>query len=111
MAEAMWKATPVIGGNVGGIRYQIEDGVSGFLVSSIEETAKQIVKLVNNKELRDEMGRKARESVRKNFLLTRVTSNSTSISLTRCKPLVTERLREMDVKDLPNVSPPIRAAV
>jgi trehalose synthase len=71
VAEAMWKATPVIGGNVGGIRYQIEDGVNGFLVSSIEETAKQIVKLVNDKELRDEMGRKARETVRKNFLLTR----------------------------------------
>src|SRR4030065_1092509 len=39
VAEAMWKGTPVIGGNVGGIRYQIEDGVNGFLVSSIEEGA------------------------------------------------------------------------
>src|SRR5262249_56646165 len=29
VAEAMWKGTPVIGGNVGGIRYQIEDGVNG----------------------------------------------------------------------------------
>lgn len=71
VAEAMWKGTPVIGGNVGGIRYQIEDGVNGFLVSSIEETAKRIVELVNDKELRDEMGRKARETVRKNFLMTR----------------------------------------
>jgi trehalose synthase len=71
VAEAMWKGTPVIGGNVGGIRYQIEDGVNGFLVSSIDETAKQIVELINNKELRDEMGRKAHEAVRKNFLLTR----------------------------------------
>ncbi len=71
VAEAMWKGTPVIGGNVGGIRYQIEDGVNGFLVSSVEETAKRIVELVNDKELRDQMGRKARETVRKNFLLTR----------------------------------------
>jgi trehalose synthase len=71
VAEAMWKGTPVIGGNVGGIRYQIEDGVNGFLVSSVEETAKRIVKLINDKGLRDEMGRKARETVRKNFLLTR----------------------------------------
>jgi trehalose synthase len=39
VAEAMWKGTPVIGGNVGGIRYQIEDGINGFLVSTIEETA------------------------------------------------------------------------
>jgi trehalose synthase len=71
VAEAMWKGTPVIGGNVGGIRYQIEDGVNGFLVSSIDETAKRIVELVNDKGLRNEMGRKARETVRKNFLLTR----------------------------------------
>ena len=71
VAEAMWKGTPVIGGNVGGIRFQIEDGVNGFLVSSIEETAQRIVKLINDKELRREMGNKAREAVRKNFLLAR----------------------------------------
>src|SRR4029450_7523563 len=71
VAEAMWKGTPVIGGNVGGIHYQIEDGVNGFLVSSIEDTAKRIVELVNDKELRDEIGCQARETVRKNFLLTR----------------------------------------
>src|SRR5438874_5576720 len=71
VAEAMWKSTPVIGGNVGGIRYQIDDGVNGFLVSSIEETAERVVELINDKELRNEMGSKARETVRKNFLLTR----------------------------------------
>jgi len=71
VAEAMWKGTPVIGGNVGGIRYQIKDGVNGFLVSSVEETAKRIVELINDMELRNEMGLKAREIVRKNFLLTR----------------------------------------
>jgi trehalose synthase len=71
VAEAMWKATPVIGGNVGGIRYQIDDGVTGFLVSSVEEAAERIVQLVNDKKLRDEMGRKARETVRQKFLLSR----------------------------------------
>jgi trehalose synthase len=71
VAEAMWKGTPVIGGNVGGIRYQIQDGVNGFLVSSIEETAKRMVELINDKELRYEIGSKARGTVRKNFLLTR----------------------------------------
>jgi trehalose synthase len=43
VAEAMWKGTPVIGGNVGGIRYQIEDRVNGFLVSSVDETAERMV--------------------------------------------------------------------
>ena len=71
VAEAMWKGTPVIGGDVGGIRYQIEDGVNGFLVSSIEETAQRIVQLIKDRELREQMGRKAKETVRQRFLLTR----------------------------------------
>jgi trehalose synthase len=71
VAEAMWKETPVIGGNVGGIRYQIEDGVSGFLVSSPEDAAQRIVQLIEDRELRGEMGRQAKESVRQRFLLTR----------------------------------------
>jgi trehalose synthase len=45
--------------------------VNGFLVSSVEEAAERIVALVKDKELRYEMGHKAREAVRKNFLLTR----------------------------------------
>ena len=71
VAEAMWKGTPVIGGNAGGIRYQIEDGINGFLVSSTEEAAHRIVQLIQDRELRKEMGRKAKESVRQRFLLTR----------------------------------------
>ncbi|CAM3520023.1 hypothetical protein COSO111634_18200 [Corallococcus soli] len=31
----MWKGTPVIGGNVGGIRHQIQDGHNGFLVDTV----------------------------------------------------------------------------
>ncbi len=71
VAEAMWKGTPVIGGNVGGIRCQIRDGENGFLVSSVKEAAKRIVTLLNDEKLRNRMGKKAKESVRKNFLLTR----------------------------------------
>ena len=71
VAEAMWKGTPVIGGNVGGIRYQIDDGVNGFLVSSVEETAQRIVQLIQDRELRERLGQKARETVRERFLLTR----------------------------------------
>ena len=71
VSEAMWKGTPVIGGNVGGIRFQIEDGVSGFLVDTIEEAADRIVRLLKDGELRDHMGKQARETVREQFLLTR----------------------------------------
>ena len=71
VSEAMWKGTPVIGGNVGGIRYQIEDGINGFLVSSVEQAATRIVQLLKDKKLRDEMGERARETVREKFLLPR----------------------------------------
>jgi trehalose synthase len=71
VAEAMWKGTPVIGGNVGGIRSQIEDGVNGFLVSSVEDAAHRIVQLVKDGKLREQMGRKARQTVAGRFLLTR----------------------------------------
>ena len=70
-AEAMWKGTPVIGGNVGGLRYQIRNGVDGFLVSSVEEAAKRIVQLLKDKKLRKRLGEKGREAVKRRFLMTR----------------------------------------
>jgi trehalose synthase len=71
VAEAMWKGTPVIGGNVGGIRYQIEDGVNGFLVNTVEEAAARIVQLVKDEALCRRLGEAGRESVRQKFLLSR----------------------------------------
>ena len=72
VTEAMWKGAAVVGGNVGGIRRQIEDGVSGFLVSSVEQTAARVVTLLKNEPLRRSMGERARESVRARYLLTRL---------------------------------------
>ena len=71
VAEAMWKGTPVIGGNAGGIRHQIRDGENGFLVSSVKEAAERIVRVLKDPKLRESMGRKAKETVRKQFLMTR----------------------------------------
>jgi trehalose synthase len=72
VTEAMWKGTPVIGGNVGGIRYQIEDGVNGYLVSSVDEAAQRIVKLIKDEKLRMEMGEKAKQTVKEKYLLIRL---------------------------------------
>ena len=72
VTEAMWKGTPVIGGNVGGIRYQIKDGENGYLVSSIEETAEKIVYLLKNNDLRKKMGMRAKKTVEKKFLMSRL---------------------------------------
>jgi trehalose synthase len=72
VTEAMWKGTPVIGGNVGGIKYQIKNGVNGFLVSSVEEAAGRIVQILKDKKLRNRLGKQARATVKKNFLMIRL---------------------------------------
>ena len=71
VAEAMWKGTPVIGGRVGGIKHQIEDGQNGFLVDSSGEAAERIVRLVKD-QLRERLGERARETVRRRFLMSRL---------------------------------------
>ena len=71
VAEAMWKGTAVIGGNVGGIRYQIKDGVNGFLVNTIPEAAARIVQLLKDEDLRRRLGKAGRETVKQKFLLSR----------------------------------------
>jgi trehalose synthase len=72
VTEAMWKGAAVIGGNVGGIRRQIKDGHNGFLVDSIEQAAERIVQLVQDPQLRRKLGERARETVRENFLMSRL---------------------------------------
>ena len=72
VAEAMWKGAAVIGGNVGGIKYQIDDGVSGFLVDNVEQASERIVRLIKDKVLRTRLGEGAKESVRQRFLMTRL---------------------------------------
>jgi trehalose synthase len=75
VTEAMWKGAAVIGGNCGGIRHQIQDGETGFLVNTVEETAARMVQLVKDESLRRQLGDKARDSVRQRFLMTRLLEN------------------------------------
>jgi trehalose synthase len=67
VTEGMWKRRPVIGGNVGGIRLQIEDGVSGFLVDSPEEAGRRISELLADPAEADAMGAAGRERVRTTY--------------------------------------------
>ena len=71
VAEAMWKGKPVVGGDTGGIRLQVVDDHTGFLVATPEGAALRIRYLLNDRERRLAMGAKAREFVRQHFLLTR----------------------------------------
>ena len=56
---------------MGGIRLQIMDHVTGFLVNSPEGAATRIRYLLHRPDKLEEMGAQARELVRANFLLTR----------------------------------------
>jgi len=71
VTEAMWKQKAVIGGDTGGIRTQVSDFRTGFLVRTPEGAALRIRYLMRRPDLLDEMGRQAREFVRYNFLITR----------------------------------------
>lgn len=70
VAEALWKGTPVIGGNVGGIRLQIEEGVSGYLVDTVEECADRVLTLLRNPSLAHDFAAVGKEKVRCEFLVT-----------------------------------------
>jgi trehalose synthase len=71
VTEAMWKGAAVVGGDCGGIKHQIQDGVNGFLVSSIEEAAAAIVRILEDDSLKQTLGKAARQTVEKRFLMSR----------------------------------------
>jgi trehalose synthase len=71
VTEAMWKGKPVIGGAVGGIPAQIAHGVTGFLVHSPEGAAFRLRYLLSHPRAARRLGERAREHVRRNFLVTR----------------------------------------
>ena len=71
VTEAMWKGKPVIGGNAGGIRIQILNHYTGFLVNTPEGAALRIRYLLQPSERRIKMGETARAFVMENYLLTR----------------------------------------
>ncbi|MCM8765853.1 MAG: glycosyltransferase [Candidatus Omnitrophica bacterium] len=71
VAEALWKAKPVVASNVGGIPLQIKHKYSGLLCHSIEGAAFAIKQLLNSPEYAKKLGENGREHIKNNFLLTR----------------------------------------
>jgi trehalose synthase len=74
IAEAMYKGTPVVASNVGGIPIQVKDGVNGFLhnPSDYNGFSCSIIKLLIDEKLRVEMGKAGKELVKENYLITRL---------------------------------------
>jgi trehalose synthase len=72
VAEALWKETPVVGGNAGGIPLQLGDDEGGILVGDVEECAEAIASLLEDVDLAERRGRAGRERVRREFLVPRL---------------------------------------
>jgi len=77
VTEALWKGTPVVASNIGGIPAQIEDGENGFLFEpkDLGGFADRIIHLLKNPGEAKNMGLKGQETVRQKFLITRLLSD------------------------------------
>jgi trehalose synthase len=70
VSEAMWKGRPVVASRVGGIQDQIEDGTTGILVDprDLEAFGKAALGLLSDRAAAEQMGVRARERVRDEFI-------------------------------------------
>lgn len=74
VAEAMWKARPVVASRIGGIQSQIVDGVSGVLLDDprdLEMYGRAVTELLLDPLRAMEIGARAHERVREEFISTR----------------------------------------
>lgn len=73
VAEALWKGTPVVASNIGGIPEQVINNKTGFLVKpdDINGCAERVLTLLKDKKLAGEMGEQGKKFIRENFLITR----------------------------------------
>jgi len=83
VTEALWKGTPVVASDVGGIPSQINDGENGFLLDpkDTEGFADRIINLLKNPDDGKAIGQKAKETVRQKFLITRLLSDLSLIHI------------------------------
>ena len=86
VSEALWKRKPVIGGAVGGIKLQVINGVTGFLVHSPEGAANRLAQLLGDSVLRAKLGENGFQQVKQNFLLTRQVKDYMLVMLTLDHP-------------------------
>ncbi|MEM4137451.1 MAG: glycosyltransferase family 4 protein [Candidatus Anstonellaceae archaeon] len=67
--EYMASSKPCISINEGGPRYSVVDKETGFLINNTQEMAQRMLYLAENENEVEEMGKKAREHVLKNFTI------------------------------------------
>ena len=79
VSEALWKGTPVVAGNAGGIPMQMTGNLSNYLVDSIEECAEKVVYLLQNRKLATALGKEGKENIKRNFLMPRLIRDELSL--------------------------------
>jgi len=72
VSETLWKGTPMVAGEAGGIPMQMPGGTGGFLVGSVEECAEKLLYLLRNPKEGAQMAQSGKDIVRERFLLTRL---------------------------------------
>jgi trehalose synthase len=74
VTEALWKETPVVASNVGGISLQITDGENGYILDPFDYDgfAERIIYLLENPSKAEQIGKRGKEIVREKFLITRL---------------------------------------
>ena len=74
VTEALWKSTPVVASDVGGIPLQVIDGETGYLCepTDYDDFAEKIVKIIEDQCLGKELGQNGKHHVQNNFLITRL---------------------------------------
>lgn len=71
VAEALWKAKPVVASDVGGITLQVKHQLTGLLSHGIPGTAYALRQLLSNPDYAQWLGNNGREHIRHNYLITR----------------------------------------
>jgi trehalose synthase len=96
VSESLWKGTPVVAGRAGGIPMQMPEGVGGVLVDSVEECAGAMLRLLNDRQLSEQLGQSGRAHVREHFLLPRLLMEELALlaSLGAEAPAAPDGLRE-----------------
>jgi len=72
VTEALWKTRPTVAGRVGGIVTQIQDGVTGWLVSTPDECARACVEIIQDPTEARARALRGKEYVRRHFLTPRL---------------------------------------
>ncbi|MFD8496045.1 glycosyltransferase [Amycolatopsis sp. NPDC059657] len=79
VSEALWKGTPMVAGDAGGIPLQMADDAGGVLVDSVPECASALTELLTDRARAAALGAAGHERVRKHFLLPRLLLDELSL--------------------------------